>query len=189
MLQWHPVLMLSGLVVVGGMSALTYRILPASKHTRKVTHATLNAIALILGIIGVTAAFRYHNESTPAIDNLYSLHSWVGLITIILFALQWVFGLVTFLYPGLSPPTRQVSLPWHTFLGAFLLVLSVASAELGILEKITFLQTSKVIGHYSSEAMLANWLGLSVLLYGALTIFTATWADKASVEDGYDPLE
>lgn len=187
--NWHPILMLSGLVVLGGAGALTYKILPASKQTRKITHATINGIALILAIIGVVAAFRYHNESVPPIDNLYSLHSWIGLITIILFALQWVFGLLAFLFPGLSLPKRQVSLPWHSFFGAFLLILSVASAELGILEKITFLQASKVVGHYSGEAVLANWLGLSVLLYGALVIFTATWADKATLKDGYDVLE
>lgn len=46
----------------------------------------LHAIALILGIIGISAAFKYHNESS--IDNFYSLHSWLGIGIIILYAIQ-----------------------------------------------------------------------------------------------------
>jgi hypothetical protein len=49
-------------------------------------HLILHAVALFLGSFGVYAAFKFHNES--GIDNLYSLHSWVGLGAIILYGLQ-----------------------------------------------------------------------------------------------------
>lgn len=46
----------------------------------------LHAVALFLGSVGIYAAFKFHNES--GIDNLYSLHSWVGLGTICLYGIQ-----------------------------------------------------------------------------------------------------
>lgn len=46
----------------------------------------LHAVALCLGSVGIYAAFKFHNES--GIDNLYSLHSWVGLGTICLYGIQ-----------------------------------------------------------------------------------------------------
>eukprot|EP00897_Mesotaenium_endlicherianum_P009219 jgi/Mesen1/8325/ME000457S07515 len=187
--NWHPILMVTGLIFITGEGVLVYRLLPGSKQVRKIVHSTLNGVALVLGIVGVTAAFRYHNESVPAIDNLYSLHSWVGLTTLVLFGVQWIAGLVTFLYPGASNPVRTSALPWHTFLGVFLYILALVSAELGILEKVTFLQSGKVIGHYAGEAILANWLGLLILLLGALVVLTATRIDKAHADEAYVSLD
>ena len=65
---------------------LVYRLLPAPKKVQKIVHATVNGTAFLLGVVGVYAAFKYHNES--GIANLYSLHSWFGMITIVLFGIQ-----------------------------------------------------------------------------------------------------
>ena len=65
---------------------LAYKTVPGTKYFRKVVHLSLHLIALVLGIVGIFAAFKYHNLNS--IDNLYSLHSWFGLITIILFGVQ-----------------------------------------------------------------------------------------------------
>jgi cytochrome b-561 len=46
----------------------------------------LHASALFLGSVGIYAALKFHNES--GIDNLYSLHSWVGLGAICLYGTQ-----------------------------------------------------------------------------------------------------
>jgi len=43
-------------------------------------------MALILGIIGIYAVFKFHNES--GIVNLYSLHSWLGIGVIVLYGVQ-----------------------------------------------------------------------------------------------------
>lgn len=52
----------------------------------KYIHAGLHTIALTLAIISLVAVFDFHN--TKNIPNMYSLHSWIGLIAVILYALQ-----------------------------------------------------------------------------------------------------
>ena len=91
---------------------LVYRVFPnASKIKVKIVHATLLAASLICASIGLKAVFDSHNLSKPPEVNLYSLHSWIGLGTVILFGLQWVFGFVAFLYPKLSEEVRGLYMP------------------------------------------------------------------------------
>jgi cytochrome b-561 len=54
----------------------------------KIAHSSLQALALIFSAIGLKAVFDSHNLATPPAQNLYTLHSWLGLTTIILFGLQ-----------------------------------------------------------------------------------------------------
>ncbi|KNA23928.1 hypothetical protein SOVF_019690 isoform B [Spinacia oleracea] len=82
----HPVLMLIGFIILGGEAIVSYKSLPLKKEVQKVIHLVLHAVALILGIIGIWAAFKFHNESS--IPNLYSLHSWLGIGIIVLYTLQ-----------------------------------------------------------------------------------------------------
>lgn len=52
----------------------------------KLLHATLMLIALFLSIVGLCAVFDYHNAKE--IPNVYSLHSWIGIVAVALFAMQ-----------------------------------------------------------------------------------------------------
>lgn len=65
---------------------VSYKSLPFTKEVKKLIHLVLHGIALVLGIVGICAAFKNHNES--GIPNLYSLHSWLGLGIICLYAVQ-----------------------------------------------------------------------------------------------------
>lgn len=65
---------------------MSYKAFPRSREVNKIVHLVLHAIALVLGAMGIYFAFKNHNES--GIDNLYSLHSWVGLGTICLYGIQ-----------------------------------------------------------------------------------------------------
>jgi len=168
--NFHPVLMLIGLIIIGGEAIISYKALPLKKEVKKVIHLVLHAIALILGIIGVYAAFKYHNESSIA--NLYSLHSWLGIGVISLYGIQWVYGFIVFFYPGGTADIRRESLPWHVLFGIFVYILAIATATLGFLEKLTFLENSG-LAKYGSEAFLVNFTAIVTVLYGTFVLLTA----------------
>ncbi|WOL13324.1 hypothetical protein Cni_G22094 [Canna indica] len=165
----HPVLMLIGFIIMGSEAMMCYRVLPWSKKANKLIHLVVHGIALVLGAVGISAAFKFHNES--GINNLYSLHSWLGLGTISLFAIQWILGFITFFYPGASMSVRATSLPWHALFGVFVYLLAIATAELGFLEKLTFLEGSGLY-RYSPEAFLVNSTALVVILLGASVVLS-----------------
>lgn len=96
---------------------------------------------------------------------------------------QWAVGFATFWYPGGSKNGRAALLPWHIFLGIYIYALSVATATTGFLEKATFLQTSHIISHYSTEALLINSLGILVVVLGGLVILAVVLPPAATKGD------
>ncbi|XP_062191014.1 probable ascorbate-specific transmembrane electron transporter 1 isoform X2 [Phragmites australis] len=172
----HPVLMVVGLIVLAGEAILSYRSLPVSRDARKKAHLALHAAGLAAGLLGVYAVFKFHVES--GIPNLYSLHSWLGIATISLYALQWLAGFLAFFFPGASPATRRAMLPWHAVLGLLVFVLAVGTAQLGFLEKLTFLQGPPLrLPKYGAEALLVNFTAVVVLLLGIAVVLAAVTID------------
>lgn len=57
-----------------------------NKRPWKLLHGALMLLALVLAVLGLCAVFDFHNANV--IPNLYSLHSWVGVATVALFAAQ-----------------------------------------------------------------------------------------------------
>ncbi|KAG2715861.1 hypothetical protein I3843_03G100600 [Carya illinoinensis] len=181
----HPVLMLVGLIIIGGEAIVSYKSLPFSKDVKKLVHLVLHAIALILGIIGVYTAFKYHNES--GIANLYSLHSWLGIGIIVLYALQWIYGFLIFFYPGGPGELRSFSMPWHVVFGLFVYVLAVGNASLGLLEKLTFLENSG-LAKYGSEAFLVNFTAVITVLFGAFVVLSVLSHAPAEEDHSYSAI-
>ncbi|GMI63431.1 cytochrome B561-1 [Hibiscus trionum] len=167
----HPVLMVIGLLLLNGEAMLAYKTVPGTKSFKKLVHLTVQCIAFILSIIGVWAALKFHNDR--GIENFYSLHSWLGLACLFLFGIQWAAGFATYWYPGGSRNSRAALLPWHVFFGMYTYALAVATTTTGILEKLTFLQTNRVISRYSTEALLVNSLGILIVVLGG-TVILAT---------------
>ena len=104
-----------------------------SKLYVKIGHALVQVGAMVLASVGLRAVFAYHNSA--GYPNMYSLHSWLGLFTVILFGLQWVFGFVSFLFPKLSEGIRRFYLPHHKFWGLVIFGMACATALMGITEK------------------------------------------------------
>ncbi|KAL8218538.1 hypothetical protein R6Q57_021911 [Mikania cordata] len=88
----HPLLMILGFVIFSGegvfesAAIVVYKSIPGNRKAQKFIHLMLHFIALVVGIVGVYAVFRFHQELH--IPHMYSLHSWIGLSTICLFGLQ-----------------------------------------------------------------------------------------------------
>lgn len=181
----HPVLMLIGLIILGGEAIMSYKSLPLRKPEKKLIHLVLHAIALALGIVGICAAFKNHNESNLA--NLYSLHSWLGISVIVLYGIQWIYGFLVFFYPGGTPPIRSESLPWHVLCGTFVYILALGTASLGYLEKLTFLESSGV-AKYGSEAILVNCTAIITILFGTFVILTTLSQAPPEDEYGYSAI-
>ncbi|XP_047679669.1 lysosomal membrane ascorbate-dependent ferrireductase CYB561A3 isoform X5 [Prionailurus viverrinus] len=113
----------------------------------------------------------FHNHENTV--SLYSLHSWLGIVTVFLFACQWFLGFVVFLLPWVSVWLRSLLKPIHVFFGAVILFLSVASVISGINEKLFFSLNNNTQPYSSlpSEAVFANSTGMLVVVFGLLVLY------------------
>ncbi|XP_036077012.1 cytochrome b ascorbate-dependent protein 3 isoform X2 [Rousettus aegyptiacus] len=174
MFNYHPVLMVAGMVVFYSAASLVYRLPQSWLGSRlpwKIAHAALHLVAFILTVLGLVAVFKYHNEAKIA--NLYSLHSWLGITTVFLFACQWSLGFATFLLPWASMQLRSLLKPVHVFFGASIFSLAIASVISGINEKL-FFSLKNATKPYSSlpgEAVFANTTGMLVVVFGLLVLY------------------
>jgi cytochrome b-561 len=110
--SFHPLMMIIGLLFCYGNAILSYRtVTRVPKMTVKLIHGSLLVLSLVFALVGFIAVIRAKNESVPPNSHFMSLHAWMGLITLILFVLQWIFGFISFLIPKLSLEARQQYLP------------------------------------------------------------------------------
>ncbi|XP_020782938.1 transmembrane ascorbate-dependent reductase CYB561 [Boleophthalmus pectinirostris] len=168
----HPLCMVLGLVFLQGDAILVYRVFRnESKRNVKLLHGIIHLLALIITIVGMVAVFDFHRASK--IPDMYSLHSWCGMATLVLFCAQWVLGLMFFLFPVASAWLRATYLPLHVFCGALLLVMAIGSSLLGITEKLLF-SIMATYSHLPPEGTLANILGVVLVCFGILIISIIT---------------
>ena len=68
---------------------LVYRVLRnTKKYYLKLIHAATMIVAFVLAVVALKAVFDSHNLPDPPLANLYSLHSWIGISAVALFAFQ-----------------------------------------------------------------------------------------------------
>ncbi|XP_021910428.1 probable transmembrane ascorbate ferrireductase 4 [Carica papaya] len=166
----HPLLMVIGLIVVSGEAILIHRWFPGSRNLKKSVHLCLQGVALACGVFGIWT--KFHGEN-GIVANFYSLHSWMGLICICLFGAQWMMGFMSFWHRGEARASRVRVLPWHIFLGLYAYGLAVATAETGLLEKLTLLQANRNLPKHCPESMVVNGLGLGLAVLGGIVILAA----------------
>ncbi|XP_074040176.1 transmembrane ascorbate-dependent reductase CYB561 isoform X2 [Leptinotarsa decemlineata] len=183
---WHPFLMVLGMVFLYSQSMLVYRSLRhVPKMKLKIIHASLHGLAFILSVIGLKAAFDSHNLVDPPKPNLYSLHSWIGLATVIIFALQFLIGFLSFLYPGISINLRKALMPVHTSFGIGCFILAIVTTLTGVTEKVLW-TLSTDYQKYPSEGILINLIGVFTVFYGVMVLYMVNEMDYkrvATVED------
>lgn len=67
-------------------AVMAYRIVLGTRAAKKTVHLLLHLVALGFAAVGLYAAFKYHRDAGLA--DIRSLHSWLGIATIALYALQ-----------------------------------------------------------------------------------------------------
>ncbi|KAK8379541.1 hypothetical protein O3P69_019459 [Scylla paramamosain] len=146
------------------LGALIYRGFRSERKRKlKVVHAVVMVSALVCAVVGLVAVFKFHDSKGFA--NMHSLHSWIGLATVILFACQWLAGFLTFLFPGLRSSLRAAYLPLHQYFGLFIFAGAITSTLLGLSEKAIFVQS------VGSESVLVNVTGLCVAVFAGLVTY------------------
>ncbi|XP_062109819.1 probable transmembrane ascorbate ferrireductase 3 [Humulus lupulus] len=153
----HPLLMF-GFIFLSGQAMMAFKSVPAQKPVKKFIHMLFHIIAIVMGIVGLCAVFRYHNMIN--VGDMYSLHSWIGLTTFCVYCLQWLVGFFVFMV-GRSTATKDRMIGWHVIVGRSLLFMSICTALTGLMEKAQFLGLK-----YQHESRLVNFLGLTILLFG-----------------------
>lgn len=57
-----------------------------NKPALKIAHASIHFLSLPVIIVGLIAAFSYHIAAGS--PHLYSIHSWIGILAVVMFVLQ-----------------------------------------------------------------------------------------------------
>lgn len=148
---------------------LAYTTIPMDHRTQKMVHMLVHLVALILAIFGVYAAFKFHDAAVA--PDLVSLHSWLGILAVALFGLQWLFGFFAFWLPGTHERTRAAAAPAHVAAGLAIFMLAVCAAETGLVQK-------SAAAASAGEAKLINVTGIFILLY-AVAVAVAVALRKA----------
>uniref|UniRef100_A0A8C0VTH0 Plasma membrane ascorbate-dependent reductase CYBRD1 n=1 Tax=Cyanistes caeruleus TaxID=156563 RepID=A0A8C0VTH0_CYACU len=127
-----------------------------SKLLMKFIHAGLNTIAMILAIVSMVAVFEFHNAKN--IPNMYSLHSFF----------VW---LVVF-FPAII--NLSTLMPMHVYSGLTIFATVIATALMGITEKLIFALKNPAYSTSPPEATLVNCLGLLLVIFGSLILWMAS---------------
>ena len=168
--NWHPILMVVSFAFMT-TSTIAFRrpfyllqnnkkynqSLHAVRRRRSINkffHASSWTITLICASVGIYAAFKSHNDPISGyIANLYSFHSWMGIVVIYTYVLQFLIGFNSFVLPNTrkcanireSPFWLRLApavMKFHKFMGSAIYYLTSATIILGIMEKEGFIGCS-----------------------------------------------
>jgi len=176
--NYHPVLMTIGLVFLYAEAILVYRVFAKyPKRIVKIMHGVIQAVSLLFALIALKAVLDSHNLNPKGpIPNFYSMHSWLGLLTIGLFVLQLLAGFSIFGWPGGTDAFKKFYMESHRFFGVGIFCLACATALTGIVEK-TLFSIKAEYAKLPAEAYVINFFGLSIVVFAALVVFIATKSD------------
>ncbi|XP_055331624.1 uncharacterized protein LOC129583717 [Paramacrobiotus metropolitanus] len=150
-INYHGTFMIVAFVTLNGIADVLYRMCRNSNRLSvKIAHATIQTFGFCFIVTALCAVFWWHDARNR--PNLQSTHSWIGLLIVLLYALQWVVGFFGLLFPGFRAPLRASYLPYHKFTGRSIFLLAMANTLIGL---------NKV----SAGSSLINCLALIIILY------------------------
>ncbi|KAH7516218.1 hypothetical protein FEM48_Zijuj10G0112000 [Ziziphus jujuba var. spinosa] len=108
----------------------------ARKRSQKAVHLLFYFIALVVGVLGTYAVFKFHNEIglyDITLCRLKSLSSFS----------QWLFSFFTYQFPSAEKSTKARLKPWHKFVGRVIFLLGICTVEIGLAQVGYFLTRSQ----------------------------------------------
>jgi len=171
--SWHPLLM-SLTIILLGYGAIMYRITPCvQRKTSKALHSLVMFLSLCSAVPGIWAVWESHNLASPPIPHMFSLHSWLGLVTMIMMTIQLIIGLIIFLFPCAPSRVRGRYHHLHVFFGIFFLAIATATALIGLTEEGIF-SLGNSFSELPGKGILLNLIGLFLVTFTSTVIFVAT---------------
>ena len=124
-------------------------------------------LSVTVAVPGIWSVWESNNLAQPPIPHMISFHSWLGLMTISLMAIQQMFGFFIFLLPYAPGRIRGQYHPVHIFFGLTFFILATIVSLIGLTEEALFSLSSNY-SKIPGKGLLLNLIGLF------LTIFTFT---------------
>lgn len=140
-----------------------------SKRTVKIAHASFHAASIVFIALGLAVEFithYYHKEA-----DLYSLHSWIGIATVVVFVSQFIFGGLSYLSSAVSESLKAFYLPIHVFFGTLCFVMAIATSLIGLNQNARF---NMKYNELPAQGVLINIIGVLIVIYGILVVFLVT---------------
>jgi cytochrome b-561 len=161
--NFHPLLQTVAFVLLIPESILLIRFSGFPRATAKPSHASLHALAVITAILGSTAVIVYKHRKDAA--HFHTLHSWLGLTTMVLLLGQWAMGAHIFYWA--SGWFRSKMGPVHIHLGHLIVFTAAGALLTGMTERMIYVGACGT--SLSRECALINSAGLlTVTTYAAL---------------------
>lgn len=137
----HAFLMIAGFIFLNGQAMLIYKTFLCCKRIyNKITHTiifVLSTSVITFGmIVGIQGQHAVPADKTAI--HFYSMHAWFGLVTVGLFALQFLVGFVSFLVllccEKATSSYRARLLPTHVTMGLIIFSMGVITCISGLFQ-------------------------------------------------------
>uniref|UniRef100_A0A7S4K7M4 Cytochrome b561 domain-containing protein n=1 Tax=Guillardia theta TaxID=55529 RepID=A0A7S4K7M4_GUITH len=177
-------------------------------------HVAFHLLGIICALLGLVAIIQYKSLSgqgngTPTcpmtgclestgqagldgtfpFSTMYSAHSWMGVLCLLLWGGQLAGGVASSLYPWRGPEQREAAKKHHRFFGQALYVLLIATCCMGLQD----MQSSDLAGFgygiYSSPSLLACGASLVISIYGLTTLYALFFSKTQPAKGKQDSSE
>ncbi|XP_071487156.1 transmembrane ascorbate-dependent reductase CYB561-like [Diadema antillarum] len=133
MMNLHPFVMTLGMVFVFGNALITYRVLSRLSFQRKVIKALHGALMLAVAVCaGLGIYFAVAHAHSTGYSGFNSFHGMIGLSTVALFGLQFIFAAAIFVCPMSPQWIRKAYMRTHAFFGTLAFTLAAATSFSGM---------------------------------------------------------
>lgn len=201
--NWHPVLMISGMVFSFITAMMMYRVLPLPKTIVKYVHAILHTATIVCICVGIAAVvvsnnFTDKNSSNSFEPNLWSLHSLLGIIAICLYMQNYFIAALIFL-PKVMEWTASVALrkayaSAHSANGIITVIVVLAAVQTGLMEESSGCQytvtdvssnPAALYQYLTPGCKMLNGIGIVVLIAALLAVLVITTDSGHSTTNTY----